>query len=463
MWSKKFVLIFFLILLPCLLPISHAQTIYIDVGEAKVKKSLLALPKFTFLSTPSLAPKHKAIGAELYNTIHSDLTTSNLFTFIDPDAFLEDSNKKGLTPAPGNPNGFKFDSWSQIGTDFLIKAGYRIIGKKKLELEIYVYHVPQAKLVMGKKYSAKVKDVRTTAHTFADDLMKALTGKKGFFRTKFVVSSDRAGGKFKEIYVMDWDGRKVKPVTRHRSISLSPSWSPDGKSISYTSFAYHPKLKRRNVDLFTFDLYTGKRYLVSSYNGVNSGSVYSPDGDWIYLTQTKGTGANIYRINIEGKQRKQITFGRGGTLSVEPAITPDGRKVVFSSDRKGGPMIYIKPIGRGKPRRLTFAGRYNASPSVSPDGKRIAFAGYDKGHFDIFVMDIDGTNLKRLTSAKRKNGKWANNEDPSFSPDGRFIVFTSNRTGRKQIFIVSVDGKYERQITVDRFNYFKPRWSPFLN
>jgi TolB protein len=446
--------------------IGHAQDedrIYIKVGEANVKKSLLALPPFLFLSSPSVAPNYKSIGADLYNTVSNDLDVSNLFTTIKQSAYLEDVTKVGLTPAPANPNGFHFDLWQKIGTDFLIRGGYKVTGDS-LEFEVYVYYVPQAKLVLGKKYDAKVKDVRTTAHAFCDDLMKALTGKKGIFRTKFVVGSDRAGHKWKEIYVMDWDGRNLVQITNHHSISFSPAWNPDGKTVSYSSYAYHTNLKRRNADLFTYDIFSGKRYLVSSHLGLNTGSTFSPEGKNIFLTLTKeDEDADIYRITLEGDDLTRITNGPRGAVNVEPAISPDGKKIAFSSTRSGNPMIYIMDIDGTNVKRLTFAGQYNSSPSWSPDGKKLAFAGQDKDHFDVFTVGVDGTDMQRLTSARGVSGRMSNNEDPSFSPDGRHILFTSNRSGTYQLYIISVDGTNERRITVDHHNYERARWSPYFD
>src|SRR5438105_4057128 len=79
--------------------------IYIKVGEANVKKSLIATPPFLFLSTPSLAPNYKQVGTDLFNTVINDLEVSNLFTLIKQQAYLEDVSKVGLTPAPDDPTG----------------------------------------------------------------------------------------------------------------------------------------------------------------------------------------------------------------------------------------------------------------------------------------------------------------------------------------------------------------------
>ena len=94
------------------------NAIYIKVGDAKVKKSLLALPPFQFLGTPSVNPNFRSIGQELYTVFYNDLDVSSYFQFINPAAYLEDTQKVGLRPAPGEPNGFNFDNWKKIGSEF---------------------------------------------------------------------------------------------------------------------------------------------------------------------------------------------------------------------------------------------------------------------------------------------------------------------------------------------------------
>lgn len=432
--------------------------VYINVGEAKVKRSLLALPPFLFLGTPSSDSLIKKVGTDLFNTVQNDLDVSAYFQFISQAAFLEDTSKVGLRPAPGEANGFNFANWKQIGSEFLVRAGYNVV-RGNVTFETYVYHVPQAKLILGKQYQGLAKDARRIAHTFANDVIQALTGKPGYFLSKIVVTSDKAGSGWREVYVMDWDGYNETKITSHQSVALSPAWAPDGKSVAYTAYAYHPKAKTRNADLFLYEIFSGKRFLLSSRPGINSGAAFNPDGKRIFLTVSQGGNPDIFSINLDGEDLKRITNGPNGAMNVEPSISPDGKKIAFSSDRSGRPMIYIMDIGGGDAKRVTFAGRYNASPQWSPDGKKITFAGWDSDHFDIFIMNSDGTGLERLTQARKTNGKWSNNEDPTFSPDGRQIMFISDRTGKKQVFIVNADGTNERRITADTHNYAKPKWS----
>lgn len=440
---------------------AHSQEsgVYIKMGEARTKKSLLAFPALQYLGTPTAASNYQSVGAEIFSTVTNDLTVSSYFQFINQSAFLEDTSKTGLTPAPGNPGGFSFQSWSSIGTDFLIRAAFSIAGKE-LTLETYTYHVPKASLVLGKKYKGSVSDARRMAHIFANDILKALTGKEGPFLSKIVVASDRKGDSTtKEIYTMDWDGSDLRQISTLKTIAISPAWSPDGKQIAYTAYVKRAGSKFRNADMLIHDIASGKRKLISYRQGINSGASFTPDGRHIYLTISQGTRPDIYKMDMTGAIVARITNGPAGAMNVEPAVSPDGSKVAFSSDRAGKPMIYVMNADGSNVKRLTFAGVFNSTPAWSPDGKKIAFAGQSEDHFDIFVMDADGTNMIRLTSAKKPNGKWASNEDPTFSPDGRFVMYTSNRTGKNQIYISTVDGSEERRVTMDNANYFKPKWS----
>ncbi|MEZ4871753.1 MAG: DPP IV N-terminal domain-containing protein [Bdellovibrionales bacterium] len=433
--------------------------VYISVGKATAK-SLLAIPSFNYFGSETQKNASVRIGSEMYETVKNDLDVASLFVMMKPNAFLEDVSDKGLKPQPNDPNGFNFKNWTAIGTEFLIRAGYKVIGDE-LTLEGYIYYVPQGKLVLGREYSAPKGSARTLAHKFASDIVEALTGKAAMFNSKLVFTANRDGN-FKEIYVMDWDGFNVQKISDFRNLSISPSWSVDGKRVAYTSWAYHPRAKTRNADLFIQDARPGaKPELLSYKKGINSGAEFHPNGQDIYLTISSEGNADIYKKNLSSGALTQITNGPAGAMNVEPAISPDGNRMAFSSDRSGRPHLYVMNLSSKSVIKTTKAGHYNSTPTWSPDGQRIAFAGFDKnkGNFDIFIQDWNGFNLERLTSAKKANGKWANNKSPTFSPDGRHIIFASDRTGNYQLYLINVDGTNERRITKDRFNYEKPKWS----
>lgn len=430
----------------------RSKGISITIDQAKIQKSLIAMPDFR--------GQNHATGRMLYSTIHNNLDVNSFFRLIKPEAFLE--NPVPLTPYPGNPNGFKFENWRIIGAEFLIRGSYRILNDR-LYFESYVYHVPQTKLIFQRTYQSQRNQVRRIAHTFSNDLFKVLTGQEGMFLSRVVVASDRSGGKRREIYVMDWDGYNVRRVTRHRSISMSPSWSPDGKSVAYSTYTLHKNRSHRftNLDILHLNLISQQRRMLSGRKGINSGSVFHPGGKSVFFTLTRRGSADIFRIdNTNRKNLRRITKGPYKAMNVEPSVSPDGKKIAFSSDRSGRPMIYTMNISGSQVKRLTYAGHYNSSPSWSPDGKWIVFAGYQRGYYDIFVIKPDGTGLKRLTDARSDRSRSINNEEPTFSPDSKHIMFVSDRTGKKQLYIIGIDGTNEKRIISDRHNYYKPKWGP---
>jgi TolB protein len=456
-------LLFFLLFSAATSQVASAQDdassgLYIKISDANLKKSLMAIPPFQFVGSPNSSKNAIKVGKEISDVFRNDMDVSGYFDFIKPEAFLEDVSKVGLRPVGTEAGGFKFDSWKQIGAEFLVRVGYRITGDQ-VSVDTYTYYVSQQKLVLGKTYKASISDTRALAHTFANDIVKELTGQRGMFMSK-IVTSRSTSPQTKEIFLMDWDGANQKQITTHRSIALSPTWSFDGKQIAYSAFAYHPEQKTRNCDLFTYDVSSGRRFLVSYRRGINSGASFMPDGRTLLLTISNSGNPDIYRMTLDGRSLDRITGAKNGVMYVEPAPSPDGKKIALSSTQSGKPMVYVMNVDGSDIKRLTFAGDYNSTPAWSPDSKRIAFAGLDKSHYDIFIMDADGTNMSRLTQAKKPSGKPADNEDPTFSPDGRLILFRSNRSGKYQLYVVSIDGENERRITFDQHDYFKPRWSP---
>jgi TolB protein len=445
----------------CFFVPAFAQTpdsIFVKVGEARGKKSRVAFPSLQFAGSPGAQPKNQSLGAELYQVILNDLSVAGFFEFISPSGFLENPNTTTLFPAPGDPQGFRYAAWKQIGADFLIRGAFSLNGDA-LDLDIYVYNVNKSDLVIGKKYKESIKALRRIGHTFANEFLKELTGENGPFLSRVVVASDRGGANFREIYVMDWDGTNVEKITNHRSVALSPAWSPKADKVAYTAFVQRTRTKTRNADLFVYELLTGKRWLVSYREGMNSGANFLKNGEELFVTLSKDGNPDIYRLGLDGTMKSRVTSGPRGAMNVEPAVSPDGKQIAFSSDRSGQPMIYIMNLDGSNVKRITFAGKYNATPAWSPKGDLLAFSGWTDNNFDIFTIRPDGTQLTRLTSASKPNGRRANNEDPTFSPDGRLIMFTSNRTGANQIYVITADGQEERRITTDKHNYFKPKWS----
>ena len=98
-----------------------------------------------------------------------------------------------------------------------------------------------------------------------------------------------------------------------------------------------------------------------------------------------------------------------------PALSPDGRTLVFQSNQSGGPALYVSDADGGSARVLVDSGDNPVTPSWSPDGRQIAFAATVGGNSEIFVINADGSNRRRLTNDP------ADDSHPHFARSGRLF------------------------------------------
>ena len=427
----------------CLLVVGIASDltakVYIYIDSPATTKFPIAIPDFKNLES---IPDTQNISTSLSLVIAQDLEISDLFRLINPATFLEDPDKSAMTG-----DGIDWRDWSSIGAEALIKGGF-YPEENGVMVEVRLFDVVRGSFITGKRYYGSPDDLRLISHKFSDEVMYRLTGQKGIFQTRIAFVSDVSGSK--EIYLMDFDGQNRAKVTSHRSIILSPAWSPDGKTLIFTSY------RDGNPDVFTRDLFYGGEKKISHRKGINIAPDWSPDGKKIVLTLSQDDGnSDIYIINLDGKEIRRLTSDWANDVS--PCWSPDGRKISFVSDRSGSPQIYVMEVKTKKIRRLTFDGRYNTSPSWSPRGDKIAFAGRRGNIFDIYTINTDGGGLNQLTFNS------GSNESPSWSPNGRHIAFSSNKSGSKKIYIMLADGSGERAVTWGKGNDVNPCWSPYLN
>ena len=166
----------------------------------------------------------------------------------------------------------------------------------------------------------------------------------------------------------------------------------------------------------------------------------------------EGFKAEIHVVNSNGIGGRQLTGN--GVEDVDPAWSPDGRRIAFTSARDGNREIYIMNADGTSPARLTNVPASDSRPSWSPDGTRITFATMRDGNSEIYVMNADGTNPVRLTSNDAFDG------DPAWSPDGRRIAFRSQREGISSIWLMDEDGSRPIRITPPFSDDRQPAWSP---
>ena len=376
------------------------------------------------------------------DAIVHDLELSGWFKVLDRSAYIEHPQRSGITLGT-----FDFKDWSTIGAEGLVKGGFSVQGED-VTVELRLFDVFQNKERIGKRYVGRVKDFRRIAHKFADEIINEFTGVPGIFNTRIAYVST-SGGRFKEIHVSHLDGSEKFQVTNNHTINLSPSWTPDGKSILYTSY------KDRSPNLYLFELYSGKEVKWSSRTGRYLGGKVSPDGQYVAATMETAGNSNLYLLDRNGNVIRRLTEDPG--IEVSPSWSPDGRQLVFVSDRSGSPQLYIMDVVNGKPRRLTYSGNYNTAPDWSPKGDKIAYTGRVGDKFAIFTIGADGGEPRKLTSEA------FDSEDPTWSPDGRFIAFSSTRGGKHQLYVMQASGENQRRLTGSGGDDTKPSWSPRLD
>jgi TolB protein len=429
---KKIILCVFVFL--CFAAVVYARNdIYLSLS-ATGKRSGIAVECFTAADEKDDSVKYAKLLKEV---IENDLILSRYFNVIqnafEGDASSATSFKKRLF------------LWEKRMVSVLLTASVSV-DSDKLILETKMFDVISGEIVWKHNYENKSLNYRYMAHEVSDEIIRKLTGETGIARSKIVFVNDST--RFKELYIVDYDGYNLHRLTRDSKINILPKWSPDGERIIYTSYFYN------NPDLFILNFVKNRRSIISRYQGLNAAGSFSPDGGKILLTLSRGRYPNLYLIDTSGEILQRMTDG--SYIDTSPSFAPNGREIVFISDRPGYPQLYIMNVDGGNIRRLTTGG-FCDSPSWSPRGDKIVFTmRQPKGNYDLYVFDLPTAKITKLTNNQK------NNENPTWSPDGRFVTFCSNKSGKGEIYVMAIDGSGTRKLVEIPGMSCSPSWSPVL-
>jgi len=370
----------------------------------------------------------------LQTVVGNDLALSGFFKILDPKAFLANLAAEGLT--------IHAQDWKNVGAEGVIKARATPYGND-IKIEMKLYEVAKGdNPVLEREYKGPMVKVRQFAHAWAAEVVKYFTGEDSFFTTKMAFSAGTAKLR-RDVYVMDWDGANVFPLTR-TSQNVLPAWAPSGSELVFTSYL------AGKPDLYVTSVGGGKPKAISGRPGLNIGAAYSPDGSKIAVTLSQDGNSEIYLLSRDGAILKRLT--NNPFIDTSPSWSPDGSRIAFVSDRLGSPQIFVMNADGSNQRRLTTRGNYNQTPSWCPrsDLHLVAFTARDeKFSYDIFVINVDTGELTRVTEGRGSNQK------PTWAPNGRAIAYESTRGG---IWISTADGRTERQIF--KGNAATPSWGP---
>jgi TolB protein len=265
---------------------------------------------------------------------------------------------------------------------------------------------------------------------------------------KLIFQSKRDQLKCDQIFTMNVDGSDVKMVSNGEGRTTCSYFFKNGKKILYASTHLGGKECPPNPDF-------------------SKGYVWA-----VYPTY------DIFTANADGTNIKQLTNAKG--YDAEATVSPDGKRIVFTSTRDGDLDLYVMDANGKNVKRLTTELGYDGGAFFSPDGKQIVYRAFhpktdaeiarykqrlaedliEPNNFEIWVMNADGTNKRQVTRLG------AASFAPFFAPDGKRIIFSSNYFATDQrkrnfdLVMINTDGTGLERITFNEtFDGF-PMFSP---
>jgi len=400
------------------------------------------VPDFIALSGDGeTAAAAKTIAQVLYD----DLNFEREFALIPRDTYATIPAAKSFEDVP-------FDRWRELNADGVVVGTVQKTATG-VHVELRLYNVRTKTQAFGKSYDGSAANPRLYAHTISDELHMSQRGLRGVARTKLAFASDRDGERVtgtvenrggKEIYIADYDGANQRRLTVNRTLNVFPTWSPDGRSIAYTSF------KRVLPNIFISNIYQGTMEELTKGTASNTLAVWSPDGTKLCFTSNRDGNLELYVVNRDGSNLRRLT--NHAAADTVPTWSPSGTEIAFVSDRTGAPQIYRMGADGLGLRRITLSESYADRPAWSPDGRELVYAARTGPGNDIKVIELATGDVRQLTFGE------GTNESPTWAANSRHIAFNSTRLGKTQVFVMARDGKNVKQITTAGSNY-QPDWS----
>ncbi|MBA2648180.1 MAG: Tol-Pal system beta propeller repeat protein TolB [Legionella sp.] len=414
------------ILLMCFLLVA-SQVYALDLELTQGINSALPIAINSFGSNPA--------AQEIAQVIENDLTLSGQFKIVS---------------GPQGPNAqSSVYTLSKLGADSVVSGSVQVLGNRYDVSYILTDAAAKGVVLLKKSYPINAQEVRSLAHHISDEVYQKLTGERGIFSTRIayicVVRGSR--GTRYTLEVADADGHNPHSLLVSSEPIMSPSWSPDGRTISYVSF------EKKKAQIFTVAVETGQRRLITSFLGINGAPAWSPDGRQLAVVLSKTGSSKIYNIDINTGSMKQLTFGE--SIDTEPSYAPDGRSLLFTSGRGGTPQIYRLTLATGEIGRVSFDGNYNASAAFTPDMKNIVMLHREDRAFNIGMQSATGGPIINITSS-------GHDESPSIAPNSRLILYATRYQDKGVLSMVSIDGKIKMRLPAREGDVQEPAWSPYL-
>ena len=222
--------------------------------------------------------------------------------------------------------------------------------------------------------------------------------------------------------------RQLSPGTGNYEGIVGVDWTPDGRVI-FTSYA------GGRAQLWTIGADASGRKQLTVDGQFNLWPGVSPDGKYIVFGSNRSGGNSIWRMDADGGNERQLTRG---DFDIQPKISPDGKWVVYTGTREGKHVILKVSIEGGEPVQVTPHPGH--APVISPDGKWIGFHMWDEGakKFRQAVMSFEGGEPVKIF-----DHPW----DPTWSRDSKGLIYKEAQGGVDNLWLQPLDGGNPKQLT----------------
>jgi serine/threonine protein kinase/Tol biopolymer transport system component len=256
---------------------------------------------------------------------------------------------------------------------------------------------------------------------------------------------------YKDVWVgpVGGDASQLKQVTFTRQDEVRiGAWTPDGKII----FSSVAGTTSQNLCVMNAD--GGDRRQITTGDGYDYNPALSPDGRVVFFTSMRNGGTpHIWRVDMNGSNLRQLTSGAFDDTN--PHVTPDGKWVLFNSFRGGKLSAWKMAVDGGEPVQLS---KSLAVRAISPDGKLMACYDINQqpGREKVFILPIEGGEPLKVLELP-EHSSWLNF---AWSTDGRAITLLRYANGTANIWALPVDGGPAKQLThfndpsMHNFNFY---------
>jgi Tol biopolymer transport system component len=262
-----------------------------------------------------------------------------------------------------------------------------------------------------------------------------------------------------QIFITNPEGTSLRQLTRDLNGACNFDWSPDGKQIVYVSPCNEKALQYPNSALYVLDLEKNTTSLLFSAHVGDFEPAWSPDGTKIAFTSMRDGSMQVYVYNRSDSAIIRLTTPGNNIQSRYPAWSPDGKKIAYTVRRLGLLQIWVMDADGSNKQQVTRPGGSFSDylPAWSPDGKYLLFSetNADLTAPSSLMRLVLGDEAAKLIPIQLPV------VDADFSPDGQWIAYETSDTKNQDIFIYRLfSGSPPQRLTIAGINYFDPVWKP---